>query len=403
MGRGNQWKKTSDLDADKLRNLYEAHTDLEISAMFSVTEEAIRYLRRKWRIESVNARQRREKAEGRVLSLDNLTPVVLTDLYSQISDRQIAVRYGVTKPTIRALRNSWDIAPISKSDRSSKVLRETPETEPMTNFQAPVQIFTESRVSLCKNCGALALKEGLCAECRKPVLTAICKGCGIKFQPSRRDNLFHDEACNARWKRAEMRKENPVKATREFTCKLCGSTWETAELGNFTTCPKCKEAKDVKGHTKVCGYRHCGESFVDGSPKNSMKFCCEEHRRREKLFRSGLAKDESYFRSEKEKGIHKCHICGEAFKNIAGEKNNRCGKCREEARQKVCQKCGVAFRDGSDLNTRKFCEECSPAPVVLKFEVSEAEAPLAVGIEAGASTQQAPQPPQDLESLFWEI
>jgi hypothetical protein len=37
-------------------------------------------------------------------------------------------------------------------------------------------------------------------------------------------------------------------------------------------------------------------SFVDTSPKNSMNYCCPEHARREKMYRLGKAKDESYFR-----------------------------------------------------------------------------------------------------------
>ena len=84
---------------------------------------------------------------------------------------------------------------------------------------------------------------------------------------------------------------------REFTCQTCGAVWSTDALGRFTKCPKCRETEDVAGRTKTCGYRNCGVAFVDTSSLNHMKFCCEEHRRREKLFRSGLAKDSSYFKT----------------------------------------------------------------------------------------------------------
>jgi hypothetical protein len=201
-----------------------------------------------------------------------------------------------------------------------------------------------------------------------------CAKCGIELEGPNRDVRHCDtckhelDATRARERRAEHRKETPVKETRVFTCKTCGVQWETAEAGSFRKCTKCKEEEARKKHTKVCEYRHCGEEFLDESSKNSMKYCCEEHRRREKLFRSGLAKDESYFRSEKEVGIWTCQVCHETFKNEPGTKLNRCPKCREAARQKACQKCATAFRDDSENNTRRYCDRCQEKPAKNDLE-----------------------------------
>lgn len=168
-----------------------------------------------------------------------------------------------------------------------------------TLVAAPVKSL-EIGLAVCKGCGEkkplVSMKDGVCSDCQKPLLSTVCKGCGIMFHALRKDNVFHDEACNARWKRREMRKEVPAKTTRTFTCIECGEAWETDALGHFTICPKCKEAKEIQGRAKTCEYRYCGVTFVDTSPKNGMRFCCEEHRRREKMFRSGKATDESYFR-----------------------------------------------------------------------------------------------------------
>ena len=69
-------------------------------------------------------------------------------------------------------------------------------------------------------------------------------------------------------------------------------------------CDGCKEkvalkaqSKSLESRTKTCAYRHCGRTFVDNSEYTGMSYCHDEHRRREKLFRSGQAVDLSYFRN----------------------------------------------------------------------------------------------------------
>jgi hypothetical protein len=157
------------------------------------------------------------------------------------------------------------------------------------------------RISSCSSCGKVApfksLTSGLCKGCLTPKGSfRVCKGCGIEFKSATESANFHSAACYARYRRRVLREKHPVSGVRKFTCFLCGSQWETEKLGNFKYCPSCREAKDLEGRVKKCGYRYCGVDFTDTSPKNSMTYCCPEHRRREKLLRSGLAKDESYFR-----------------------------------------------------------------------------------------------------------
>jgi hypothetical protein len=156
-------------------------------------------------------------------------------------------------------------------------------------------------ISTCSGCGrpipATQLVAGVCGKCLAAKgTTVVCKGCGDPFVAIRAGTWFHDEACYARFKRRKYRELNPAKTTRTFTCGSCGKAWETDQHGNFHTCPTCREAAEVAGRTKSCGYRACRVSFVDTSPKNSMNYCCPEHARREKMYRLGKAKDESYFR-----------------------------------------------------------------------------------------------------------
>jgi len=189
------------------------------------------------------------------------------------------------------------------------------------------------------------------------MIAVICKGCGVGFWAVRRSNLFHNEACYARYRRTLYRQANPVSGVRTFKCQKCGSSWQTSAFGSFKFCPSCQAASEVEGRTKVCEYRHCGEVFVDTSTQNSMKFCCPEHRRREKLFRTGLATDLTYFRDSKETGWRTCQTCSKKFLRAPTETFVRCPTCREEARHKVCS-CGNSYVDTSENNTRRYCYIC---------------------------------------------
>ena len=213
----------------------------------------------------------------------------------------------------------------------------------------------------CKECGKttsiLELKEGTCSQCYNSI-TKTC-WCGVTFRSRRKDHIFHDENCYARYKRTLYRQEHPVDNVRTFTCIKCHNTWKTSALGNFRFCPSCQDEREVETRKKICVYRHCGQPFVDTSIKNSMKFCCPEHQRREKMFKSGKAKDLSYFRDNKPKLDPLCMTCGKRFPRSPEDKSVRCLECREKARIKTCP-CGVVYRDNSELNTRRYCYTCKP-------------------------------------------
>lgn len=154
---------------------------------------------------------------------------------------------------------------------------------------------------------------------------------------------------------------------RVFTCKACGESWETDRPGRFTSCSPCKEKALQAKRTKVCGYRNCGETFYDDTPKSSRRYCSDRCGHREKMFRTGSAKDESYFRVTLGP---KCQTCGERFAQREGENNIRCPACRDAARDKICRKCSSPFRDESKKNTRRYCGSCSAAPRIRKIGVT---------------------------------
>jgi len=126
-------------------------------------------------------------------------------------------------------------------------------------------------------------------------VTRVCEECGGPLESQRSTAQFCTDTCGARNRRRRKREETPIKETRTFICKSCGETWKTAAKGRFKWCPACREARDLEGRTKVCGYRECGREFVDTTPRKVMSYCHPEHRRREKQFRSGKVQDASQF------------------------------------------------------------------------------------------------------------
>ena len=158
--------------------------------------------------------------------------------------------------------------------------------------------------SKCTGCGRVVPSGvDVCQKCREASdRTTTCEECGSEFEALRKTARFCSGACGARNRRRRKRDASPPSGVRVFTCRGCGCRWETTALGNFRWCPKCKEARDLEGRTKTCGYRECGESFLDTSPRNSMAYCCPEHRRREKQLRSGAVSDASRFRKPDPRG-----------------------------------------------------------------------------------------------------
>jgi len=129
---------TKALDETKLRRLYEDEllTDAEIATTVATelgleetfSDAAVARLRKRWGIATLTIRQRRERREGRTGPfLDDLTPAKLRDYYSQMGERQIAKMFGVKKPAIQRLRQQWGIEPISKTERTTSVVKLTEE------------------------------------------------------------------------------------------------------------------------------------------------------------------------------------------------------------------------------------------------------------------------------------
>lgn len=222
---------------------------------------------------------------------------------------------------------------------------------------APINLFA------CRDCGKVLpekmLRGGVCLPCLEPKgVLRVCVECEKNFMATRSSNTYCSEACVARAHRRKERIRVPSKTSRIFTCKACNQKWETAELGNFTICPSCKESTEVQARTKTCLYRHCGVSFVDTSSHSSMSYCCPEHRRREKLFRAGVAQDENYFKEPPLKNSSICQDCKVRYVIAGNEKRNlRCPSCREKRRHKTCQQCNTPFVDTSGNNTKRFCEQ----------------------------------------------
>ena len=192
----------------------------------------------------------------------------------------------------------------------------------------------------------------------------VCVGCNVSLDGSANKKRCDDcrmkiEAARAKAKRERFRILNPPKVFRTFICANCNQSWDTESLGHFNLCPTCKEKKALANRAKTCAYRYCGKAFHDMSSQNSMKFCDPECRRREKLFNSGLAKDLSYFRSDRlRKETVKCNKCGFDFLPEPNSCVIRCQSCREGLRNKPCRKCQSSYRDESLNNTRRYCDVC---------------------------------------------
>ena len=70
--------------------------------------------------------------------------------------------------------------------------------------------------------------------------------------------------------------------------------------------------------------------------------------------------------------LRTCRLCASKFYLEPQEKNNnRCPECREKSRHKKCKTCGNDFRDGSDKNTRRYCNPCIRATRKEKTGFSE--------------------------------
>lgn len=320
-------KITPDLTAERLRSLYLQFSDDEIGGQYQTSGNSIAYWRKKYNIPTMDIHEKRD-ALGlpSILHLDEDT---LRTLYQSQGDRSIAERYGTTKPVIAKLRQKWGIESLSKTERANtfpkRPFTPAPKPAPSPSIAPPSPVVPlptpPSPKLVCQDCGSSDIespRKGFCEICRKK-----------------------REATQAREKRAQERQVNPVKETRTFTCTVCKQEWETTLKGSFKYCPSCKEKKGQDPRSKLCQYRNCQISFLDTSKKNSLKFCCEEHRRREKLFRVGKATDESYFQ----------------YQDTPGAED------KTPKRKRTCIKCkSVFYLRPEDPRNKNICLECRPSP-----------------------------------------
>lgn len=197
----------------------------------------------------------------------------------------------------------------------------------------------------------------------------ICPVCKKKYETLRRDTVYCTGVCAARVRRRRQKDAHKLKGYRDVTCQDCEGGFQIPVTGGVPKrCPKCaavfKETDDLERRTKRCSYRECGWEFVDYSSNNSSKFCCEEHRRREKLLRLGKVDGAEQFRLDDPVSpgsrvrLLTCRLCGEKFEKKGDDLRNRCPTCLDKRREKVCRRCGSQYRDESVNNTRRYCNPC---------------------------------------------
>lgn len=276
-------------------------------------------------------------------------------------------KYGMPSPqnkenheVILCWRASAGYSPIEVIEEPSKAV----EISPLQG------LLTTHALSRCLHCRQAVpvggLIDGFCTSCQTQ---HICKKCGISLMGLDK-RLLHCAPCKlsidaerARAKRQTHKSKTP---TYTYTCTSCAQQWTLPSWGHFTLCTACKEQREIARVTKTCQYRHCGRTFTDTSLKNSSKFCHDEHRRREKLFRSGTALDLGYFkkpdpvleRDKVSKAQRTCITCRQTFVLGDTEMYNRCPECRLAARNKVCPKCLTNYQDVSLNNTSRYCLAC---------------------------------------------
>jgi hypothetical protein len=107
------------LTADALRHLYcvDLLPDSVIARKFGVSDALISQQRKRFAIATITARQREELRNPSGLSLRDLTADRLRELYTTLSDSQIATLYSTSKVTIRNRRHEFGIEAISKTER----------------------------------------------------------------------------------------------------------------------------------------------------------------------------------------------------------------------------------------------------------------------------------------------
>ena len=319
------------LTPEKLAGLYKTHTDAQIAATYGVAEITVRRWRRKADVSTLTEGQRKD-VEREGPRFEDITADQLRELSATYTDDEIGEMYGRSKFPVRQLREQYGVEAARHGPRPREERLSPPDA---------LDIFVEP--STLEEVTPAVVTTGMPAEERR-----------------------RKDAERARQARAAHRAVEPVKAIRTFTCRACGGAWETREMGNFHSCPDCRTAKKVFNLTKSCAYLTCGKAFVDDTLQNTMTYCSEECRRRAKLEREGKAPKGGFLSNR----IYVCQSqsCGKSFTpEMAGQKF--CSlECRadvysggDEARKKVCSRCGEQFVDTSQKNNQRSHPACSRA------------------------------------------
>jgi len=116
-----QTYKNHGLDEATLRNLYleQVLSDKEIGNRYGITDVAVSYFRKKFGISTIGHKERHavKAIRSGLRDIRLLNREELLDLYKKNGERGIAKIFGVSKTTIRALREKWDIGKMDKEDR----------------------------------------------------------------------------------------------------------------------------------------------------------------------------------------------------------------------------------------------------------------------------------------------
>ncbi len=108
------------VDASELRFLYlqELLTEEQIAVRLGVSSMTIRRARRRWDVQTISFRQRRERKMGYSgPSLDDLDRSQLQALIAATSIACVAKQYGVEKPAIRNRMKAWGIPARTKREQ----------------------------------------------------------------------------------------------------------------------------------------------------------------------------------------------------------------------------------------------------------------------------------------------
>ena len=283
----------ADLTADTLRTLYceRLLTDSEIGARYGVSKMPVRHRRHEWGIETISRGERMRLRAPVVVAVPPAPPKVPE------------ARPKVPKPVRRAVC-AWEdcenvFVVVARATYCSEDCRRAVAAERARQKRAqkaPVGPIMRTFVCETVTCGHRwkTSEPGnwrLCASCRmkreagqrrelekRREKTCAYQDCGKSFTDDTKQNGLKFCSPECRW-RAKMLRAGTASSPSAFLaeqvreCERCGEKF-TPTKGSQRFCSTvCRKAgRDEKARArrhKTCV--HCGEPFVDTSPKNNMR------------------------------------------------------------------------------------------------------------------------------------